>query len=205
MRVGCGQGRASGGTEGGGAFRLVGSSGRCGDSPLVTVPSWGTEADSVSPGITKHRLLPWELRWGREFQGGRELWGNKRGGRAESSVMWAESGPGALSGAQIRVPGAEDGQGFAAASQQHCLVAANPRHNSELGTIPARVRGEGTFAPGGTNSCLVSGQSRFSEAVAAVAQCGLRGPGGACSPATLDRSLNLLDLHFLVWESRDHT
>lgn len=29
----------------------------------MTVPSWGTEAVLVSPGISKHRLLLWELRW----------------------------------------------------------------------------------------------------------------------------------------------
>lgn len=78
------------------------------------------------------------------------MWGNKRGSRAENSVMWAEPGLGTLSGAQIRVPGAEAGQGFAAAFQLHCLIAANPSHNSEVGTIPARVRGEGALAPGVT-------------------------------------------------------
>lgn len=81
----------------------------------MIIPLWGTEADLVSPRISKHLILPWKLRWGKDFKKG-DLWGNKRGSRAENSVIWAESGPGALSGTQIRVPGAEDEQGFAAPS-----------------------------------------------------------------------------------------
>lgn len=87
----------------------------------------------------------------------------KRGSGAQNSVIWAVLALGALSGAQMRMFGAE---GWAGRLGQHPSTTAswtaNPSHKSEVGTIPARVRGEGIFAPGVTTA-LCLGPDLFTE------------------------------------------
>lgn len=99
----------------------------------------------VSPGVSEHSSLPWELRlegmdlgWGK-FTGERE----RQWSRGEPDLGSAECEY--LGWSPNKVPGAE--QGGALETHPSTTASSLPtRHSSELGTIPARGQEEATFA-----------------------------------------------------------
>lgn len=79
------------------------------------------------------------------FGVGGNLRGNESGSGAEESRIWAELSVSTLAGAQIRcLVLSKEGhwRGIPVPLPHHC----QPRHSSELGTIPAQGQEEATFA-----------------------------------------------------------
>lgn len=70
------------------------SAGDAGDMPIVR-----PRDQLISPEISEHSFLPWELRHGGSGFGVKGTWqGNKRGSGMEEGLIWAELGAGALAG-----------------------------------------------------------------------------------------------------------